>query len=98
MFKKIIFNYFELFTSLRHIFVAGEHCDHETMQWIKEIVKKPIFDHWWQTETGWPITSMCAGLMSKDELNNVPIGVSGKAVPGYDGIKLILECYFVILK
>lgn len=67
------------------MFVAGEHCDLETMHWIKEVIKKPVFDHWWQTETGWPITSMCAGLMSQNELNNVPNGVSGKAVPGYDG-------------
>jgi acyl-coenzyme A synthetase/AMP-(fatty) acid ligase len=73
---------------LRHMFVAGEHCDHETMQWIKNLIKKPVFDHWWQTETGWPITSMCAGLMSPNELQNVPDGVSGKPVPGYDGLKL----------
>lgn len=58
--------------------MAGEHCDAETLKWIKNIVQRPIFDHWWQTETGWPITSLCAGLMSSNELNNVPIGVSGK--------------------
>jgi propionyl-CoA synthetase len=40
------------------MFVAGEHCDSETMNWIKKITKKPTFDHWWQTETGWPISSM----------------------------------------
>ncbi len=56
------------------MFVAGEHCDSETMNWIKKITKKPAFDHWWQTETGWPISSMCAGLMSQEELNSVPIG------------------------
>lgn len=43
--------------SLRYMFIAGERCDHETMKWIKSITKKPSFDHWWQTETGWPITS-----------------------------------------
>lgn len=76
------------------MFVAGEHCDHETMHWIKELVKRPIFDHWWQTETGWPITSMCAGLMSFDELHNVPVGVSGKPVPGYDGKEIThYTCY-----
>lgn len=69
---------------LRYLFVAGEHCDHETMDWIKGVVKRPVFDHWWQTETGWPISSMCAGLMSKDELEHVPMGVSGKGVPGYN--------------
>lgn len=31
------------------MFVAGEHCDHETMNWLKNVIKKPAFDHWWQT-------------------------------------------------
>jgi propionyl-CoA synthetase len=35
--------------SLRNIFLAGEHCDHETMNWIKNVIGKPGFDHWWQT-------------------------------------------------
>jgi propionyl-CoA synthetase len=74
------------------MFVAGEHCDHETMQWIKAVFKKPVFDHWWQTETGWPITSTCVGLNDKETLDNVPAGVSGKPVPGYDG--KVLEILF----
>ena len=35
------------------MFVAGEHCDHETLKWIKDVIKgKPVYDHWWQTESG----------------------------------------------
>jgi acyl-coenzyme A synthetase/AMP-(fatty) acid ligase len=70
---------------LRYMFLAGEKCDKTTMEWIRDLIKKPVFDHWWQTETGWPITSMCAGLMSQKELDNTPVGVSGKPTPGYDG-------------
>lgn len=39
----------------------------------------------WTTETGWPITSTCVGLHSEGEIKNVPDGVSGRPVPGYDG-------------
>ena len=69
---------------MRYLFVAGEHCDHETMNWIKNVIKKPAFDHWWQTETGYPITSTCVGLLDKASIESVPSGVSGKPVPGYD--------------
>nr|KAG5695684.1 hypothetical protein BaRGS_022361 [Batillaria attramentaria] len=63
------------------LFVAGEHCDHETMDWIRDLLKKPVLDNWWQTETGWPITSTCYGL----EMNlHPPSGVTGKPVPGWD--------------
>ncbi len=41
--------------SFKYLFVAGEHCDFETMDWIRGIIKKPIIDHFWQTESGWPI-------------------------------------------
>lgn len=54
------------------------------MEWIRNVIKKPVFDHWWQTETGHPITSVCAGYMSEEEMRSVPAGMSGKAVPGYD--------------
>ncbi len=35
--------------SLRYLFLAGEHCDMDTMTWTRETFKKPVFDHWWQT-------------------------------------------------
>lgn len=76
--------------NFKSLFLAGEHCDKETMTWAKNVFKNNIFDHWWQTETGWPITSMCAGLMDDKELDTVPLGVSGKPVPGYD-IRVLRE-------
>ena len=67
------------------MFLGGEHCDHETMNWIRNATKQSAFDHWWQTETGWPITSVCVGLLDENSINNTPSGVSGKPVPGYNG-------------
>ncbi|KAL8618900.1 hypothetical protein ACOMHN_020319 [Nucella lapillus] len=63
------------------LFVAGEHCDHETMDWIRDLLKKPVLDNWWQTESGWPITSTCYGL---DMHLHPPPGVTGKPVPGWN--------------
>uniref|UniRef100_A0A1I8JH35 Acyl-CoA synthetase short-chain family member 3, mitochondrial n=1 Tax=Macrostomum lignano TaxID=282301 RepID=A0A1I8JH35_9PLAT len=66
--------------SLRHVFVAGEHCDVETLAWARRLFKVPVYDHWWQTETGWPITSVCVGL-GDDTMP--PAGSAGKPVPGF---------------
>ena len=41
--------------SLRAVFLAGERADHDTVLWAEQMLKVPIRDHWWQTETGWPI-------------------------------------------
>lgn len=76
--------------NLRYLFLAGEHCDKDTLEWAQATFTPQIFDHWWQTETGWPITSMLAGLMSDEELKSVPSGVSGKPCPGYD-IRVLRE-------
>lgn len=48
--------------SLRTIFVAGEHCDMETKNWIAKTFKVPVLNHWWQTETGSAITASCIGF------------------------------------
>ncbi|GAB1607949.1 acyl-CoA synthetase short-chain family member 3, mitochondrial-like [Argonauta hians] len=69
------------FPKLKAMFVAGEHCDHSTMQWTKTALEKPVLDNWWQTETSWPALASCYGLgMSMDP----PNGVSGKPVPGWN--------------
>lgn len=39
-------------SSLKRIFIAGEHCDLETKNWMENIFKVPVLNHWWQTETG----------------------------------------------
>jgi propionyl-CoA synthetase len=67
-------------SSLKTLFVAGERGDPDTIKWAEQHVKVPVIDHWWQTETGWPITANCAGL----GLYPVKYGSPGKAVPGYE--------------
>ena len=49
-------------TSLRTLFLAGERADPDTVRWCEEALGVPVIDHWWQTETGWPIASNCMGL------------------------------------
>ncbi len=64
----------------RALFLAGERCDPDTLQWALDMLKVPVIDHWWQTETGWAIA---ANLMGVEELPVKP-GSPTKAVPGYD--------------
>lgn len=66
---------------LRSMFVAGERCDVETLEWAKRNFDVPILDHWWQTETGSAITSTCIGLGNS---LTPPAGQAGKPVPGYN--------------
>ncbi|XP_040264424.1 acyl-CoA synthetase short-chain family member 3, mitochondrial [Bufo bufo] len=72
-------------SKFRTLFVAGERCDVETLQWAKRIFKVPVLDHWWQTETGSPITSTCIGLGNS---LTPPPGQAGKPVPGYN-VKIV---------
>jgi len=65
---------------LRTLFLAGERCDPDTLEWAERSLGRPVIDHWWQTETGWPIVANCVGL----ERLPVQSGSSTKAVPGYD--------------
>ncbi|HKJ10510.1 MAG TPA: AMP-binding protein, partial [Gammaproteobacteria bacterium] len=64
----------------RSLFLAGEHCDPDTLEWAQEILGVPVIDHWWQTETGWPVTANCMGI----EPLPVRPGSTTRAVPGYD--------------
>ncbi|XP_075712910.1 acyl-CoA synthetase short-chain family member 3, mitochondrial [Rhinoderma darwinii] len=68
-------------SKFRTLFVAGERCDVETLEWSKRIFKVPVLDHWWQTETGSPITATCTGLGNS---LTPPSGQAGKPVPGYN--------------
>ena len=71
-------------SSLRALFLAGEPLDEPTAQWISQGLGKPIIDNYWQTETGWPIMSICKGV------DDAPtkFGSPGKAVYGYN-VKLL---------
>ncbi|KAF1465899.1 Acyl-CoA synthetase short-chain family member 3, mitochondrial, partial [Spheniscus demersus] len=65
----------------RTLFVAGEHCDVDTLEWSKRVFKVPVLDHWWQTESGSAITASCIGLGNS---TTPPPGQAGKPVPGYN--------------
>ncbi|MDP3203615.1 MAG: propionate--CoA ligase, partial [Hydrogenophaga sp.] len=73
-------------SSLRALFLAGEPLDEPTAKWISESLGRPIIDNYWQTETGWPILSLCNGV----ETAPSKFGSPGKAVYGYD-VKLLDE-------
>jgi len=66
--------------SLRALFLAGERCDPETLKWAQDTLQVPVVDHWWQTETGWPICANPLGL----EAFPVKPGSATRPVPGYD--------------
>ena len=67
-------------SKFRTLFLAGERADPDTLQWAERILDRPVIDHWWQTESGWPIAANCAGLGAFP----VKYGSATKAVPGYD--------------
>ncbi len=67
-------------SSLRALYLAGERCDPPTAVWAADLLGKPVVDHWWQTETGWPIT---AGFRQFGLFPFKP-GSGGRPCPGYD--------------
>ena len=75
---KLIKNY-DL-SRFKTLFLAGERLDPATLQWAEEKLGVPVIDHWWQTETGWPI---CANSLGIEKLP-IKEGSPTKAVPGMD--------------
>lgn len=67
-------------SSLRTLFVAGERTDPPTFHWLSETLGIPVIDHWWQTETGWPIAANPVGIEPKP----TRAGSASFPVPGYD--------------
>ena len=67
-------------SKFRGLFLAGERADPPTVEWAQAQLKVPVIDHWWQTETGWPITANPAGI----ELMPIKPGSSTKPMPGWD--------------
>ncbi len=49
-------------SSLRYLFLAGEPLDEPTARWIQDALQRPVIDHYWQTETGWPLLSAMPGI------------------------------------
>jgi propionyl-CoA synthetase len=72
--------------SLKALFLAGEPLDEPTARWIAGAIGRPVVDNYWQTETGWPILTICNGV----EPAPSKFGSPGKAVFGYD-VRLIDE-------
>jgi propionyl-CoA synthetase len=71
-------------SKLRVIFVAGEPLDPPTLRWLNERTGKPVLDHWWQTESGWPMVAYGRNL----DAPAVKAGSAGRPVPGYDVVAL----------
>jgi propionyl-CoA synthetase len=67
-------------STLRTLFMAGERLDPETYHWASDALGVPVVDHWWQTETGWPIAANLRGLESMP----IKAGSPTVPVPGYD--------------
>ena len=67
-------------SGFRYLFLAGERLDPETYRWAGDLLGIPVIDHWWQTETGWPIA---ADLMGLEPMPTKP-GSPTMPVPGYD--------------
>jgi propionyl-CoA synthetase len=67
-------------SALRALFLAGERLDPDTYHWATEKSGVPVIDHWWQTETGWPI---CANLRGLEPMP-IKAGSPSVPVPGYD--------------
>ena len=67
-------------SKFRTLFLAGERADPDTLAWAENLLKKPVIDHWWQTETGWAIAGNPVGL------GPLPVkhGSPTVAMPGYD--------------
>ena len=67
-------------SSFEFLFLAGERADPDTLKWAESLLKVPVIDHWWQTETSWAISANCTGL----GLLKTKYGSACKPVPGYN--------------
>ncbi len=67
-------------SSFKSLFLAGERADPDTIKWAENLLKVPVIDHWWQTETSWSISGNCTGI----EMQKTKYGSASKPVPGYD--------------
>jgi propionyl-CoA synthetase len=73
-------------SSLKHLFLAGEPLDEPTHRWIHEGLDRPVIDHYWQTETGWPVLTATPGV----EATRIKYGSPSFPAYGYD-VRLLRE-------
>ncbi|KAI9208591.1 uncharacterized protein BJ171DRAFT_489460 [Polychytrium aggregatum] len=76
-------------SSLRNMYLAGERSDPDTLQHFQALLKVPIRDNYWQTETGWPITVACA-FHDPSKSTPTQLGSAGPPTPGYD-VKVLIS-------
>jgi acyl-coenzyme A synthetase/AMP-(fatty) acid ligase len=78
-FEGELFHKYDL-SSLKYLFLAGERTDVATYEWASDMLKRPVIDHWWQTESGYPMLANLAGV------GLIPIkpGSAGKPMFGFD--------------
>ncbi|MES2355077.1 MAG: AMP-binding protein, partial [Pseudomonadota bacterium] len=73
-------------SSLRYLFLAGEPLDEPTRRWIHQAIGRPVIDHYWQTESGWPILTAVPGI------EEMPIKYGSPSFPAYGyNLKLLRE-------
>ena len=66
-------------STLKALFLAGERADPDTIKWAAEKLRVPVIDHWWQTETGFPMVGCPLGLDSP----SIKVGSAGLPMPGF---------------
>lgn len=71
-------------SSLDYLFLAGERCDVATLEWSGKMLDVPVIDHWWQTESGWPMLANMVGV----EMLPIKPGSAAKPVCGY-GLEIL---------
>ena len=74
-------------SNFQHMFIAGEHCEVDTLKWTERAFGCETYDNWWQTEVGWPITCPMLSLTKQDKFNvnfPHPKGSTSIRVPGWD--------------
>ncbi len=67
-------------SALKYLFLAGERCDAATLQWAEQLLNIPVIDHWWQTESGWP---MLTTPIDHGQVHPIKPGSAGRPVPGF---------------
>ena len=73
-------------SALKHLFLAGEPLDESTHRWISDAIGKPVHDHFWQTETGWPVLTPMPGVES------TPVKYGSPSFPAYGyNLKVLRE-------
>jgi len=71
--------------SLQALFVAGERADPSTVNFFAQALRKPVIDHWWQTESGWPMASLSLGLLPPASSSASPSETTATSPASKDG-------------